>query len=1251
MKSYFSDVRWVTRLVTLLALCLLLFGLSATMFAQGGPRGAITGTVKDPSGAVIPDATVQIINQGTGVAERTVASGKDGSFTATLLPVAIYRLMVTAPKEAHFATLEAPGVEVRVTETTTVALVMKPGAATEVVEVSGVAAAVNTANATTGETIGAHTASTLPLVTRNFFALLALSSGANTEIFDSAALGRGAVSINVNGMRPTNNNYVLEGIPANDFNLPILDNVPLPNPDTIQEFKTQTSMYDASSGRNGGGNVQVALKSGSKDWHGDAYDFYRNDKMNANDWFLKASQLTEPTPFNQNPRLHQQQFGGSLGGPIPITKDWFIFGNYQGTRETSGASSGTQINQPITALPTTRNAATLTSTFFPGGFTAWGLPASTTLNSVALNILNLPASACPTFAAGAYCIPSVGTPGLVGAPNTTTAPTPNQGNVTRSSPGTYNEDEFTISSDKSIGDKDKLSYRWFYANFDTDQPFGGGARLPFARSIPQQNRFAKLGWTHIFSKDMVNDARFGFNRFVFLRSPFEPISASEIGETRPNLTDFAAMSDYAVTGQLGLGTGANDDRGTFSNGFTYADDLSITKGKHVLRLGGEVDQYELNRYNNFATRGTVNFNSQSGCDGTTDDLNSVQNFLLGCVGTTQAESGITRYYFRAMDFATYFQDDWKIKPRLTLNLGLRWEFLSTAHDKRGYGTNFNFDATTNPPIQEIHPGSFQGPLATSGVPDCTLNNCLFKKALEPRAGFAWDIFGNQKTVVRGGFGIFYQRISNQALLQTTGGLPFQIAVAAPGPFTVSAANPFPNLLPAGLFPLSYGDTFPTLAAFNPTTGAPIFNSASGGPAAAAYFQPVRSFVPPHSMTWNFSVERQLAKDWVLQLAYVGSKGYNLVGPGGALDYSQYCTELKPCVIPNTIGQNVSVLPGTPFVTKNADGSITITGSTGANAEARVPAQYLGNSNNLFFQTYNGSYSDYHSAQISVTHRFGNGLYFQGAYTYSKSIDNSSGSSFSDELNGLFLWGDDSNPNEGRGVSDFDRPHRFSASWNYEVPLGRWLGKGNQGLGKVVNGWSVNGLFVWQSGLPFMVYNSGATTLSDPFNENDSFFATYAPGASRSSAFMGHCTVNGITYAAGSIGCFINPAALSGANCVNAQNVMVSCSDPTALAGFVLNGNVGRNIFRSPRQSNIDFSLIKNTRITEKTNLELRVEAFNLINHPAFNGPQAGPTSPINGATGGSFGNYGVVDISTLNTAIISTANRPRIMQLAARFSF
>jgi len=1203
--------------------------IPAGLRAQAGATGAITGTVSDQKGGAISGATIVVTNVATGHKEREVVSTGAGTFNVPSLPPSHYSLEITA---TGFSRLVRNNVLVQVTETASVSVTLSVGQVTETLTVHDVTPPVELTSATTGETISAETASTLPLSTRNFLTLLTLSAGANTELFDSAALGRGQVTINVNGQRPTNNNFQLEGVNANDVNLPILDNVPLPNPDTIEEFKTQTSLYDASSGRNGGGNVQVNLKSGTAHFHGDAYEFFRNNVLNANDFFFNAA-----TPQVPRPVLRQNQYGGSFGGPVPKSKDFFFFVNYQGTREASGISAGTVLNSQIPVLPTSRDAATLAATFLPAGFSA------SQINPVALAYLNLPASKCPVFNDGKFCLPTVaGTPGFSGQ-------NVNLGNVTASSPGVFQDDQFVLSADKQLTLKDKLSARFFFSDNNTSQPFGTGANnansLPFSKGLPGSNRFLKLGWTRVLSGNVVNDARFGFSRFFFAQDPSEPIQLSDIGATRGNSAEFPAAYQLIISGggPLVLGTGVNDNRGGAFNTFYEADDLSITKGKHLLRFGVDASRYQLNRFNNFAQRGTVTFSNTAAGDASPGfsnppALSGFQNFLLGRVDTTQAEAGLSSFHFRALDFSAYVQDDWKIRPRLTLNLGLRWEGLSTAHELNNFLSNFRGLEDGQPgPISIIHPARSQN-VGTPGVSSCTLTTCFSAGNFAPRVSYAWDVFGNQKTVIRSGYGIYYQRVSNQSLLQTAGGLPFSEAISAQK-FSVTPANPFPSILPNSAFPLSTDQVVPALTGFNGTTGAPIFQSASGGPLSGFFFFPIRSFHPPYAQQWNYNIQRALGKGWLLEVGYVGTRGSHLLGTGRPANPGQICTIGAPCIIPASIAGNVNVPAGTPFVTKNPDGTIAITGSTAANLDARVPSRYLGLANSRgFFQFQDGS-STYHGLQSTLSHHFTGGLYFQAAYTYSKSIDNGSGSVFGDELNGLTQYGNLLNPSGQRAVSDFDRRHRFVVSYNYDLPVAKLLH--GHGSTRLVNGWTVNGVSTFQSGTPITVFDGSTFTLQDLDGINGTNFATLAPGATLASAV----TSGNI---GSRLGSYLNLSAFTpGGNCVNNQNVVVPCQvngAPNPAAAGAAIGNVGRNTFRGPFQQNWDLSITKNTKVTEATSVDFRAEFFNAFNHPVFSGPQSG-------GFGSATGNLGLVNIANGSSAILSTANRPRIIQFAMKFNF
>src|ERR1700738_334149 len=327
--------------VALLLLVSLMFAGSA--YPQGGATGAIAGSVLDTPGAAISAAEVQIINTSTESAVRKLSTNADGDFVATLLPPGTYNVVVN---KSGFGEAKAEGIEVRVTETTRVTITLRPGAVSETVQISAQVTSVETTNATTGESIGTSTIRELPLATQNYQQLLSLSAGTQSELNASAQLGRGNVRIIVNGQREDNNNYLIEGISATDYNVAQATYVPLPNPDVIQEFKVQTSLYDASQGRNGGGNVNAILKSGTREYHGDAYEYFRNDKLNANEFFLNRQGQDRPV-------VKENLFGGSVGGPLVKEQLGFFFVNYQGTRQRSGLSPGTEISNPnLPVLPT-----------------------------------------------------------------------------------------------------------------------------------------------------------------------------------------------------------------------------------------------------------------------------------------------------------------------------------------------------------------------------------------------------------------------------------------------------------------------------------------------------------------------------------------------------------------------------------------------------------------------------------------------------------------------------------------------------------------------------------------------------------------------------------------------------------------------------------------------------------------------------------------------------------------------------------
>src|ERR1700719_2459967 len=465
------------------------------VWAQGGATGAITGTVQDASGAVVSGAKVDIVREATGQVERHLTTDSSGTFTANLLPVGSYRVEVSA---SGFATTKFPGVVVNITETTRLTASLKVTSVNEVVQVESQVAQVDTTDATTGESLSSNTITELPLATRNFQQLLTLSAGASSDLNNASQLGRGQVYIHVNGGREDNNNYLIEGISVADYSFGELTYTPLPNPDSIQEFKVSTSLYDATQGRNGGGNINATLKSGTANFHFDAWEYFRNTALDANDFFLNQAGL-------QRPVIQQNIFGGDFGGKVlPSAKLGYFYVNYQGTRQRSRDSPGTFINTTIPVLPTDRSEASLLSTFFPNG----GL---TKIDPVALALLNFNSN---QFGGGpgGFLFPTVpGTPCLTNGQL-------NTGSLILRTPGRFRDDQVTVNWDHEFrGGKDRVALRFFWADSDTFQPFGadsfqvqtGGQPTPnnlnFPLDIPLHNRVASITETHIFSPRLINE--------------------------------------------------------------------------------------------------------------------------------------------------------------------------------------------------------------------------------------------------------------------------------------------------------------------------------------------------------------------------------------------------------------------------------------------------------------------------------------------------------------------------------------------------------------------------------------------------------------------------------------------------------------------------------------------------------------------------------------------------------------------------
>src|SRR5579864_1874341 len=642
--------------------------------AQGGATGAVSGVVLDTAGGTVADADVQIIDTRTGSLARKIPTGTDGSFVAPLLPPGTYSVVVN---KSGFGEAKVSGIEVRVTETTRVTITLKPGAVSEKVEISAQVTTIETSNATTGQSLGTATIRELPLATQNYQQLLTLSSGAQSELNAAAQLGRGSVKLFVNGQREDNNNFLIEGISATDYNVAQATYVPLPNPDVIQEFKVQTSLYDASQGRDGGGNVNAILKSGTREFHGDAYEFFRNDVLNANEFFLNRQ--GQPRPV-----VKQNIFGGSLGGPVGVEKLGFFFVNYQGTRQRSGLSPGTFISSSIPFIPAA-DRSSLTA-----------LEADCNLPSidpVAFALLNFKSSQFGGNTGG-YLFPA---PANVPAGAKLCDPS-NPVPFAVSRPGKYNDDQFTSNWDREFrSGQDKLSARFFFSDSESLLPFGGGdlqeslgstlassissASLNFQFDTPVHARFLNITETHLFSPTLVNEFRFGLVHINDQLNNVPPVTVSDVGIDRPTNSVTNSIYKFVLASSgFELGPAPFGNQSQNQNNYDVIDTLSWVKGKHVLRFGGEFTRVNLDKLFPQVFNGELFFTNTASNGPIATPTTDFQNFLLGAPQFSFGGGGVSNHQYRTNNYAFFAQDDWKVRPNLTLNIGLRTEVFGAFHD-------------------------------------------------------------------------------------------------------------------------------------------------------------------------------------------------------------------------------------------------------------------------------------------------------------------------------------------------------------------------------------------------------------------------------------------------------------------------------------------------------------------------------------------------------------------------------------------
>lgn len=1126
----------------------------AILTAQVPGTGAIRGVVYDPTGRPLSNIAVHVENQSTH-AGRSVISDGSGSFNIPLLAPGDYLASV---KAEGFTERISQSISVVVSETSTVEFHLAIASARTTIEVTANQEIADTETSSLGRAVEYEAIQSLPLSNRNFTQILSLSPGVVVGLPDATVLGRGTQDVAANGGKPTANNIQFNGVDANNLaqNSAAADGeevgVAVPAPDTIEEFRVQTGNYDATYGRGTGANVDVVSRSGSNSFHGRAWEFLRNDLLNANDFFSKMT--GQPRPV-----LKQNQFGLSIGGPI-VRGRTFFFGAYQGLRSSNG--EGDEVTVTLPQLTADRSAAKLGAQFcayptFAGG-TQLHCDGSN-INPVALKLLNF------KLTNGQYAVPS---------PQIRLASDPSQlpiGESTYAIPATYHEDQFTANLDHTLSPKNSLAGRLFYSLAPTSEPFSpNAANVPgWGTNETDRNLMAVLSLTRVANPILVNVARLGYMRFAGISAVANPISASDLGTQSPTGLGGADIHAPGITvdGLFTIGDAGTPSQTQKTNSYIAQDMLSLTHRTHFIRMGAEVKHHQ------------VMINAPFSADGLLD-IRTFSDFLLGQsaeqngsrdglsnVTSSGGSSGLFRKDERYSDFAGFFQDDIKLTPSLTINAGLRYEVFSPPTEVHGRLVTFDpAIATMNAPPGGTLSGyvvssNFQG-FIPPGVTQSGRRGLWPTRFTDvsPRFGFAYRLAAHPEIVARGGYGIYFDRLSGGLAENLVGQAPFSTSQFFSGSQNGGATlqAPFSPLLPGVA-------SYPIFAPRIP----------GGGPTAVGLST---RMVDPYTEEYNFNLQFGLGWNALAEVGYVGTRSIHVAG----------CAEFNQSLLAN---------PSSPV-----NGAVS---NTVANVLQRVPYQGVAPGSLICQTTYDANYN---GLQASVTKRLSHGLQFLGSYTWSRTLDQTSGSSGNQVFELWLLTNDQRNPRQSYGPTDFDRTHRAVFSYTYGLPNVKNM---SEFLRHATSNWQASGILVVQSGTPITIldFSAGAVYGNYPFENR-----AQLSGARITTRGSLHSRV---------LGQYLNPAAFTSA--------------PEAPNGTGPNdtdfGNSGVGIVRGPGQRDLDMALERSILISESHSVHLRAEFFNFTNTPNF----ANPNNAV--SFGPAFGK------------ITAKSNNPRIIQVALQYQF
>jgi hypothetical protein len=1082
---------------------------------------SLTGVITDSSGAAVPGAQVSASNLETG-AERSTQSNDEGLYTIPSLPPGNYQVAVS---KDGFRSAVREGVLLEVNQTAQLEFQLEVGAVSETVNVRDVIPRLDSQSSSLGQVIETKAIVDLPLNGRNFVQLATLGPGVTGVGFGAAGTImsgsrpddlRPGSELFSNGNREGSNNFLMDGVDNNErLTLAITLR---PSVEAVREFKIQTNMFAAEQGRNAGATVNVITKSGSNEWHGAAYEFLRNDKLDARQYFASGS--APKPPYRQN------QYGAAFGGRI-VRNKLFFFGNYEGFQK---RQANARVNTVPTVAMRSGDFSGVRDIFDPATTVADAAAPSRFRNQAFPNRL-IPQSRFDSVTSRliqAYPLPD--SAGLVN--NQITTPKDAQ---------EWNQGDVRI--DFNLNERNAIFGRYSQQNTTTTRPstflpttvqgmsapVSLGNEDTFAGDSALKAYNAVFNWVRTFSPTWVLEARLGFNRFDLNFTQEGAVEGAKLGEAlgvaRSNQ---GPMSDgipiFSPGGYTGIGQTRSlpiiREENTYHPNFT----LTNIRGRHTFKYGFETALRNLRQFQTNRGNGRFNFGREFSRDhnnaGTTGD--SMAGFLLGAASVIEQDFTLVFPNIQLGEYSYFVQDDWRVSDRLTLNLGLRYEYDTRIREKDDQWTNF--DVVT-------------GKLLIAGFntdSNTGVNNDPNNFA--PRFGFAYRL--RQGTILRGGYGIFYNKSGSEAVvMRRHRQLPF-------GPINAADINAFsasPRRVQQGFDPIPNLD----------------FGAVADNP-VGAMLAVAEDFRTGYAQQFNLQIQQELPSEMVFKIGYVGNVNSRL---DTTFDYNQ------PFPGPGAPGPRrplINIAPNVVGVTYN---------TTDAN-------------------------SHYHSLQTTIERRFTSNLGFLAAYTWSHAIDTTA-NAFGGAANGPFPQ-DIRNRGADRGTSGFDIQHRFTYSTNYNLPIGKGqaVDFNNAVLNNVIGGWKTNGIFTWQSGLP------------------------YTPTLNSS-----------VSNAGGSRPDLLRDATLDNPDRARWFDTSFKTADAAwgEPAQFTF-GNAGRNILRGPGRVNVDFSLFKDIPITERFNLQFRAEMFNIFNTPQFGLPNSAIGNPSAGV-------------------ITSIVGNPRQIQMGLRLAF